>query len=83
MGITFRLFVFSIIGRGDDTPNAASERIAAVQQHLAILEGIRSGDPKKARRAFVQNTVRYWNEQYGLKLVEEELKVDAGASDRV
>ena len=75
--ITFRLFVFSIVGRWGDTPNAAGERIAAVRQHLSILEGIRSGDPQKARQAFVKNTVDYWNEQYGLKLVEEEMLIIA------
>ena len=71
--ITFRLFVFSIAGRWPDKPNATSERIAAVRQHLSILEGIRTGDPHKARQAFVTNTVRYWNEKYGLNLNEEEM----------
>lgn len=77
--ITFRLFVFSIVGRWDNTPDSASERIAAVQQHLRILEGVRSGDPQKARQAFIHNTVSYWNQHYGLKLVEEEMFVVAGA----
>ena len=75
--ITFRLFVFSIVGRWDDTPNATSERIAAVRQHLSILEGIRTRDPHEARKAFVKNTVTYWNEQYGLKLVDEEMLIHA------
>ncbi len=74
--ITFRLFVFSIVGRWDDKPNATSERIAAVRQHLSILEGIRSGDPHRARLDFVRNTVNYWNEQYGLKLREEEMLIE-------
>lgn len=74
--ITFRLFVFSIVGRWDDTPHMTSERIAAVKQHQSILEGIRSGDPQKARQTFVRTTVKYWNEQYGLKLVEEEMLIN-------
>ena len=75
--ITFRLFVFSIVGRWDDTPNATTERIAAIRQHLSILEGIRTGDSQKARQAFVRNTVKYWNEQYGLRLNEEEMLIQA------
>lgn len=71
--ITFRLFVFSIVGRWPNNPNAVGERIAAVQQHFGILEGIRSGDPHLARQAFVKSTVRYWNKQYGLELVEADL----------
>ena len=71
--ITFRLFVFSIVGRWPNNPNAVSERIAAVQQHFGILEGIRSGNPHLAKQAFVKNTVHYWNKQYGLGLVEADL----------
>ena len=71
--ITFRLFVFSIVGRWPDTPKAEDERIAAVRQHVGILEGILTRDPQKARQAFVKQTVEYWNKQYGLGLVEEEI----------
>ena len=69
--ITFRLFVFSIVGRWPTAPNAANERKAAIQQHKAILSGIKTRDPVKARNAFVQNTVRYWNQQYGVELDEQ------------
>jgi DNA-binding GntR family transcriptional regulator len=71
--ITFRLFVFSIVGRWPDNPNAGGERIAAVQQHIGILEGIRTGDPRRAQTAFIKHTVEYWNKQYQLDLVEEEI----------
>lgn len=71
--ITFRLFVFSIVGRWPSTPNSANERKAAVQQHKSILNGIKTRDPEKARRAFVQSTVRYWNRQYGLELDGHDL----------
>ena len=73
--ITFRLFVFSVVGRWPDAPNATSERIAAAQQHLGILEGIRTGNSQLARQAFVKHTVQYWNQQYGLDLVEEDMLV--------
>ncbi len=75
--ITFRLFVFSVVGRWPDAPNAMSERIAAVQQHLAILEGIRTGNSQLARQAFVKHTVQYWNQQYGLDLVEEDMLIES------
>lgn len=71
--ITFRLFVFSIVGRWDETPKTAGERTAAVKQHQNILDGIRSKDTKKARKKFVESTVKYWNQQYGLKLNADEL----------
>ena len=73
--ITFRLFVFSIVGRWPDAPNAMRERLSAVQQHLGILEGIRTGNPRLARQAFVKHTVQYWNMQYGLDLIEEDILV--------
>lgn len=71
--ITFRLFVFSIVGRWPDNPNAVGEKLAAVQQHLGILEGLRTRNAQAAREAFVRNTVRYWNAQYGIGLSESEL----------
>jgi DNA-binding GntR family transcriptional regulator len=71
--ISFKLFVFSVVGRWADNPKASRERVAAVKQHLAILEGIRSRDKHVARRVFIQETVGYWNAQYGLELDEKEL----------
>lgn len=73
--ITFRLFVFSIIGRWPSAPNSANERKAAVQQHRAILNGIKTRDPGKARLAFVSNTVQYWNRQYNLDINEADMHV--------
>jgi DNA-binding GntR family transcriptional regulator len=71
--ITFRLFVFSIVDRWPGNPKAMSERLAAVQEHLGILEGLRSGDKRIARKAFIKQTVQYWNAQYGLGIDEEEM----------
>lgn len=73
--ITFRLFVFSIVDRWPSAPNSGNERKAAVQQHRAILDGIRTRDPDKARKAFVHNTVRYWTKQYGLQIDERDLHI--------
>lgn len=72
--ITFRLFVFSVVGRWPDNPRAVGERLAAVQQHLGILEGLRSRSAQTARTVFIRQTVQYWNTQYGLGLNEEEMK---------
>lgn len=66
--ITFRLFVFSVVGRWPDGKNAAGERLAAVRQHTGILEGLRTRDQHKAQQAFVEHTVNYWNQQYQLEL---------------
>ncbi|HUZ93521.1 MAG TPA: GntR family transcriptional regulator [Edaphobacter sp.] len=71
--VTFRLFVFSVVGRWPGNSNALSERLAAVQQHHSILEGLRSRNKDTARQVFVKQTVHYWNTQYGLDIKEDEL----------
>jgi len=73
--VTIRLFVFSVVGRWPDNPKAMCERLAAVQQHLGILEGLKTRDKRLARLAFVKQTVQYWNMQYGLNLDEQELSL--------
>ena len=78
--VTFRLFVFSVVDRWPGNSKAISERIAAVQQHLAILEGLRSRNRHIARQVFVRQTVQYWNMQYGLGLREEEVTIAGWAS---
>lgn len=77
--ITFRLFVFSVVGRWPDAPNASRERIAAVRQHQGILDGVRTRDSQRARAAFVQHTVEYWNTQYGLDLSERDMLLGSAA----
>jgi hypothetical protein len=52
-----------------------SEHIAAVQQHLAILEGLKSKNKDIARRTFIRQTISYWNTQYGLNLSEKDLSI--------
>lgn len=73
--VTFRLFVFSVVGRWPGNSKAINERVAAVGQHLAILEGLRSCDKHIARQVFVKQTIEYWNTQYGLGISEDELTV--------
>jgi DNA-binding GntR family transcriptional regulator len=69
--------VFAVVGRWAGNPSALSERLAAVQEHLAILEGLRTRDKNLARQAFVKQSVQYWNTQYGLNLDEQELSFPA------
>ncbi|HEX4285489.1 MAG TPA: GntR family transcriptional regulator [Terracidiphilus sp.] len=71
--ITFRLFVFSVVDRWLENPRAMGERMAAAQEHLGILEGLRSRDKRTAREAFIKQTVQYWNAQYDLGLNEHDL----------
>jgi DNA-binding GntR family transcriptional regulator len=71
--ITFRLFVFSVVDRWLDNTHAMGERIAAAQEHLGILEGLRSRDKNIARQAFIKQTVQYWNAQYDLRLNESDM----------
>lgn len=73
--ITFRLFVFSVVDRWPENPQAMSERIAAAQEHLGILEGLRTRDKQIARRAFIKQSVQYWNKQYGLDLNKQEMNL--------
>lgn len=74
--ITFRLFVFSVVGRWPQSPNTPTERHAAIEQHVGILNGLRSRDAAIARSAFIAHTTAYWNAQYGLSLSSD---VDAMA----
>jgi DNA-binding GntR family transcriptional regulator len=73
--LTFRLFVFSVVDRWPGNPKALGERIAAAQEHLLILEGLRSKDRQIARRAFIKQSVQYWNNQYVLELNVEGMEL--------
>ncbi|MBS1802365.1 MAG: GntR family transcriptional regulator [Acidobacteria bacterium] len=83
--ITFRLFVFSVVDRWLGNPQAIGERLAAAQEHLGILEGLRSRDKDIARKAFIKQSVNYWNTQYGLNLSEQDMSLNewAGSLGRV
>jgi len=77
--LTFRLFVFSIVDRWPGNPKAMGERIAAAQEHHMILEGLRSGDKQIAQKAFIKQSLQYWNTQYGLGLSEQDMNLSAWA----
>ena len=81
--ISFRLFVFSVVGRWPENPKATKERLAAVQEHLAILEGLRSRNKRKAREAYVHHSVDYWNQQYGLELCKDELMLPQATEEQL
>ena len=61
----FGLFAFVLLQR---EPDAADEFLSAVEQHEAILEGLRSGDPARAREAFVRSTLEFWNRNHRLEI---------------
>jgi DNA-binding GntR family transcriptional regulator len=63
--VSLRLFVFSVLDRGS---KLRMESHAAGQQHRGILAGLLSGDPVKARDAYLAHTVHYWNAHYDLNL---------------
>jgi DNA-binding GntR family transcriptional regulator len=73
--ITFRLFIFSVVGRWPGNPKAVSECFAAVQEHLGILEGLRTRNKNVARQTFIKQTVQYWNTHYGLDINEPEIAI--------
>jgi DNA-binding GntR family transcriptional regulator len=63
--VSLRLFVFSVLDRGSRLPG---DNHAAAAQHRGILAGLLSGDPAKAREAYLTHTVNYWNTHYDLNL---------------
>ena len=60
----FGLFAFVLLQR---QPEAATEFLSAVKQHRRMLQGLKSGDPEEARRAFVESTLEFWNESHDLE----------------
>jgi DNA-binding GntR family transcriptional regulator len=58
----FAVFAF-VLSRQHET-----EFLSAVRQHRRYLAGLVSGDPRKARRAFVEGTAAFWGKHYRLKL---------------
>jgi DNA-binding GntR family transcriptional regulator len=60
-GTAFRLFAFVLLQR---TSGSRTEFLDATEQHKAILAGLCSSDPAKARQAFVSNTLKFWAEHH-------------------
>lgn len=63
--VSLRLFVFSVLDRGG---KLQCENHAAAEQHKGILSGLLSGNPARAREAYLLHTVDYWNAHYGMDL---------------
>jgi DNA-binding GntR family transcriptional regulator len=56
-GMVFQLFIFGFLSTGSTEGFRAS-----IRQHRAILEGLCTRDGAEARRAFITETVRFWND---------------------
>jgi DNA-binding GntR family transcriptional regulator len=56
--VVFSLFAFVLLVQD------RKDFLAAVQQHREILEGLRSGDPKRAGETFMQSTNKFWKERH-------------------
>ena len=69
--VCFGLFAFVLLQRD---PDATNEFVASARQHVQILAGLRTGDPKRAREAFIQSTLKFWNEYHQVSLELEVQK---------
>ncbi len=67
-GTAFRLFAFVLLQR--TSTSSRSEFLHATEQHKAILAGLCSYDPVKARQAFVSNTLKFWAEHHQVNVGE-------------
>jgi len=74
--VAFRLFAFVLLQRPGGAEN---EFLAAVEQHRQIVAGLQSGDPKTARKAFVESTLAFWREKHHVQ-VEVSAAVTLGAN---
>jgi DNA-binding GntR family transcriptional regulator len=71
--VAFGLFAFVLLQRQTGNGN---EFIASAAQHKRILEGLRTGDANIARQAFLEHTVRYWNEYHHVSVGIEYCRPD-------
>jgi len=69
-GIMSQMLVYGTLGRN---PNSRKEMVAGANQHARILSGLATGDPCVARRVFVTEILRHWNENYQVGLKESEI----------
>jgi len=63
--VAFGLFAFVLLQRESESK---TEFLAATDQHKQILEGLRSGDPEEARRAFEQSTEKFWKNYHQVEI---------------
>jgi DNA-binding GntR family transcriptional regulator len=65
--VMFQLFVFGVTG---EDAQRQEKFLAAAGQHNRILDALRSRDPIIARRTFAQETLNFWQVQYGISTGE-------------
>jgi DNA-binding GntR family transcriptional regulator len=70
--IAFGLFAFVLLQRDSES---TMEFLAATDQHKQIVEGLRSGDPEQARKAFEQSTLKFWKDFH-------QVEIDKGRRSR-
>jgi DNA-binding GntR family transcriptional regulator len=71
--VAFGLFAFVLLQRDAES---TTEFLAATDQHKQILKGLRSGDPREARKAFEESTVRFWKDYH-------QVEIDKGSDPRL
>ena len=69
--IAIRLFIFPVLVRRATLPSEFREN---VEQHKGILEGLRTGDPEIARKAFVEHALVYWNKHSKIECTADSLR---------
>lgn len=70
--ITFGLFAFALLGR--PSAGVRPDLVAAIGQHRAILDGLRTRNPEIARETFIAVTLRFWKEQHHIEIGEAVLQ---------
>jgi DNA-binding GntR family transcriptional regulator len=69
-GIMSQMLVFGTLGRN---PDSRKEMVAGAGQHERILAGLATRDPSIARRVFVTEILKHWNENYEVGLKETDI----------
>ena len=57
-------FAFALLRGPSGSLRVDPDILAAIEQHLHILEGLRMRDPKIARETFARVTMQFWKEQH-------------------
>lgn len=68
-GILSQLFVYGTLGRD---PDSRKEMMAGAEQHARILDGLATRNPVVARKVFVTEILKHWNENFEVGLKENE-----------
>lgn len=68
--IMSQMLVFGTLGRN---PGSRKEMVAGADQHERILAGLATRDPGVARRVFITEILKHWNENYKVGLKESDI----------